>query len=1121
MRLRVPIAVAALTASAMFSARAAAEAQCGDSRQSIDEQLAVCTRALDADPGHIPTRLTLGRLLLRKGNEDPTANEDAVGILTRAYELDPKNADALALAGLAAAQLGREKTARTYLESARKLNEQSPYVYCGLSQLELKAGDAAAAEKLARQAVKLGPEVPEANLALARALAARGAVADALEATSHVARLGGDQREAGNIVAQARLSSLREDSSPEVLLAALREAERDAQAVLKKDPRNRQALETRAHAVARLARLSKSERPRAAAAAEDLCRILRDTIDDGTGYALVADLLDAAGRDDDALDALQRVALLGLKRDDAYRMLAEYLRARNRRDEALRVECTRYVVRPSPESAARLRDPLAEVLSDAGRAENFVRELPSIGSHDRMGLAAVEPVTDGTDITVTFAGPDAGRHLAVFYRQLLARGRLEALNPAVWPPDPCRQGTRTIEPALAFDKSAASVMAEVRGRITDLYLDRLRIARRSLKTADSTRETDVATLDRLLAAQAETAAAERRGAFVSPTLRWRVVPFAVRVSDPFRSRKRSEPVAARLCRDYSFSNDPKDCSVRAGKDAWYVNGQALQAYASVRADLATTRALLDQLTVEIGGRPSDTILQSVVPAKLKAELRLGLTAAVGLPASGIVEFMSKEAKECPPLSGEGEINEYVLTKAASLEGHVAAYQRVINYDATYDTAAPAEFPGVFVLDVFPNAKLETGEGSPPACPVWEAPHPDLLTVQPTEPVPTLCVKDPDALAHGVHLLGIVGAKRNSFGTVGLAASSSLRWAGGSGKLGPLAPPGTAVVSTDLTRTLDCLVPRSAYKRWVLNTSFILDDLPLRVYRQIGEKILAVADSVLIVAASSDAGIDCNALDCPYAPGGLGSKPNVITVAALDRDTSQPKLWEKSDRGRLISLAAPGWKILGPEGADCYSLSTGSSEAAAIVSAGASLLMRTVPRLFPWQTKQRLVATSRFDIDFQNKEEILGGVLDVKAALDHPEDDLVVLQDDGGAPTDLRPVGAFQAIAPIRFYKEGNACRDPLAAETCTDWDGSVRHEYMLRIHREASGLFTLAYWDPDEPKSIKVERHLQLAKKPVNTCRTFSNEDGEPCFALKSKTGARQPLLLDKVSDVYFRIPSG
>ena len=106
--------------------------------------------------------------------------------------------------------------------------------------------------------------------------------------------------------------------------------------------------------------------------------------------------------------------------------------------------------------------------------------------------------------------------------------------------------------------------------------------------------------------------------------------------------------------------------------------------------------------------------------------------------------------------------------------------------------------------------------------------------------------------------------------------------------------------------------------------------------------------IVLIAAAGNAG----AKSPPLYP---AADPNVIAVTATDADD---KLFEQSNRGRHIAMAAPGAQILVaiPDGG--YEVSSGTSYSAAEVSGIVALMLERKPDLTPDKVRAILLATAK-------------------------------------------------------------------------------------------------------------------------------------------------------------------
>lgn len=126
--------------------------------------------------------------------------------------------------------------------------------------------------------------------------------------------------------------------------------------------------------------------------------------------------------------------------------------------------------------------------------------------------------------------------------------------------------------------------------------------------------------------------------------------------------------------------------------------------------------------------------------------------------------------------------------------------------------------------------------------------------------------------------------------------------------------------------------------------------------------------IIMVAAAGNAGPGSP----PLFP---AADPNVIAVTATD---IQDRVFQRANRGKHISVAAPGVDILVPAPEGSYQLTTGTSVAAAHVSGIAALLLERNPGLKPAELRKLLTSTARRGS--ARPEDIGSGLVDPYQAL---------------------------------------------------------------------------------------------------------------------------------------------
>jgi len=128
--------------------------------------------------------------------------------------------------------------------------------------------------------------------------------------------------------------------------------------------------------------------------------------------------------------------------------------------------------------------------------------------------------------------------------------------------------------------------------------------------------------------------------------------------------------------------------------------------------------------------------------------------------------------------------------------------------------------------------------------------------------------------------------------------------------------------------------------------------------------------IVLVAAAGNAGANSP----PLYP---AADPNVIAVTATDSDD---KLFEQSNRGRHITVAAPGAQILVAIPDNGYEMSSGTSYSAAEVSGIVALMLQRTPDLTPDRVKVILRATAK-DLGPKGPDAMFGaGLVDAYGAI---------------------------------------------------------------------------------------------------------------------------------------------
>lgn len=216
--------------------------------------------------------------------------------------------------------------------------------------------------------------------------------------------------------------------------------------------------------------------------------------------------------------------------------------------------------------------------------------------------------------------------------------------------------------------------------------------------------------------------------------------------------------------------------------------------------------------------------------------------------------------------------------------------------------------------------------------------------------------DAPALDHGTQIVGL------------LAAAGLLRGAAPDADVlaiaafGPGAEDGLPASATyRLLRALDVAHREGAA---VVNMSFAggADDLLAQ-----GLDALAQGGAILVAAAGN------NGPDAP--PAFPGAHPAVVAATATDVADG---LWARANRGAYVALSAPGVDVLSPAAGGRYALGSGTSLAAAYVSAVAALVLERNPRAGPDAVRAALAGSAR-DLGPAGRDPLFGHGLAVAGA----------------------------------------------------------------------------------------------------------------------------------------------
>ncbi len=189
-------------------------------------------------------------------------------------------------------------------------------------------------------------------------------------------------------------------------------------------------------------------------------------------------------------------------------------------------------------------------------------------------------------------------------------------------------------------------------------------------------------------------------------------------------------------------------------------------------------------------------------------------------------------------------------------------------------------------------------------------------------------------AHGTAIAGAIAAHSRLMGVAPSAKILAIRAFGDS--------TGSAEGTTfNIIKSIDWAIGKNAQ---VINMSFAGPKDPALARRLVAAR----EKGIVLIAAVGNAG----AKSPPLYP---GADPNVIAVTATDSDD---QLFNASNRGNYVAIAAPGVDILLPSPGGAYQVSSGTSFAAAHVSGIAALILERKRDLKPDMVRRILVSTAK-------------------------------------------------------------------------------------------------------------------------------------------------------------------
>lgn len=359
----------------------------------------------------------------------------------------------------------------------------------------------------------------------------------------------------------------------------------------------------------------------------------------------------------------------------------------------------------------------------------------------------------------------------------------------------------------------------------------------------------------------------------------------------------------------------------------------------------------------------------------------------------------------------------------------------------------------------------------------ELSHPDLAEQegQPSTFVPCDAGVARSSAAHGTHLAGVIGAKRNGLGLLGISPSAMVQLASYhvDGSYSP-ASAGAKALSGAVEARIRRGPPPSLF-----NLSFDYDS---RGQVDDFASTIQGRHKYLFVAAAGNNGKNLD-LGCSVYPACLGFHTwNLVSVAASTSRTDELSLWREDESRRsnygktTIDIAAPGEAILGPVPGPAVCRMSGTSQAAAIVSGAAALMYAKDHTLQPGWVKRRLMATADFHTALS--DYVQSGLLNIARALDWEQD---YLRTSSGSEYRGRLTGGNEGDA---FYVPYHVFLTPTSQPSIL-----IRLSQIRRISRSPTGAFAAIVFD-EEGGGMQFEKRAVLETTGDRTLRFEHYDQG-------------------------------
>ena len=357
--------------------------------------------------------------------------------------------------------------------------------------------------------------------------------------------------------------------------------------------------------------------------------------------------------------------------------------------------------------------------------------------------------------------------------------------------------------------------------------------------------------------------------------------------------------------------------------------------------------------------------------------------------------------------------------------------------------------------------------------------------------------------HGTHIAGIIGARLNQVGIVGVNPLSHLL----------ALSTGPADIADGITKAIDKGIKVANMSIGYTATGNLQNDIGLKRIKASEEKILFVSAAGNKESNSEDP-IYLDSTACgSEVPVCLFMQPNVLTVTALT--TSGNEILFNAKRGDgVVHIAAPGENIVStiPDGG--VAKGTGTSQATALVTGTASLLFSLNPSLSPEAVKNRIMYTADLLPELNNY--VKSGRLNIKRAIENIDEDIVIYKES------IEPhFGCIETVTKnfLFIYSED------FDQEAGTGEYFPLKPRNIRRIvWIPGSDNYTFMVYEENEPhkrsnkKSLKRYSGYRFQPKNVTVDNLYQDVSKHFVFNSCDSTSPGEPINLVDVKDLIMQI---